>query len=906
MGGTLIGKTISHYTIVSKFGEDAAGVLYKVTDARTDRAVTLKILSSEIAGQSELRLRIERDAKAISGLQHPNIALILEWSRQDGIEFVVMETPEGETLQDLLERERPKRRNLLAYATQIAGAISASHDAGLVRGPLNPSAIVITPRNEVKIYDFGFGNLLPPAGSELERRRQFGVSAPYVSPEQAQGEAPDARSDIFSYGALVYHMTTGRLPFRGATTGETWKATVEQEPKPIAQITSRAPRGMDKLLERCLRKNPERRFQRMGEVTPLLYKLAEAFRQNPEHHVSFLSRKGTLIAKGAAIAAVVLTIVVAGAFWWKERATAEPIAGGHFRQITKDGGLATDPAISADGSHIAYASDRNGGGNLDIWVQPMGGGDPVRLTNDPADDIEPTFSPDGATVAFRSERAGGGVYTVSSKGGEARLIASEGRRPRYSPDGRWIAYWVGPRGLSTDANVGYRVFIIPTSGGAPKQIRADFASGNLPLWSPDSKRLLFVGRPDATRTDPNAIDWWTVAIDSGAVMNTETLRSFHRLGALDLSDSAIPGDWRGNHIFYSVPHPEGSNIWRTEILADGQPVEGKPLRVTKGNGIEALPSATTNGLIVYAVQSYNAEIWSLPVVANEGKVTGDLKRWTNNPGANVAPSLSADGTKLFFQSNRSGHFSVMQLDTNSGKDSPLPSGAGEQLWPLVSPDGSKVAWSELRIGRYEHLYKPTGGGSTEVLCEDCGPAVTCWSQDGRVALVESFNSTHSRLTVGMVKIGGGRPEVVLEDPSLDLRQARFSPDNGSILFLARLGGGTTRVYIAPFHDQLATPQKEWIALTNGDAWESSPQWSPDGKLVYYISTRDGFRCVWAQRLDFARNPSGPAFPVYHAHSARRAPAILPFNSTDLFVAHNQIVLSLGELTGEIWSAKVSQ
>ena len=358
MGGTLFGQTISYYTILSKFGEDAAGVLYKAIDSRTNRAVALKLLTPEIASQTELLLQIERDAKANCELRHPNIAQILEWSRQDRIEFVVMEAPEGESLRDFLERERPKRRNLLAYATQIAGALSASHDAGMVHGPLNPSAIVITPRNEVKIYDFGFGNLLPPAGSEEERRQQFGASAPYVSPEQAQGGAPDAYSDIFSYGALVYHMTTGRLPFRGATTGETWKAVVEQEPKPIAQITSRAPRGMDKLLERCLRKNPQRRFQRLGEVTPLLDKMAEALRQNPEHHVSFLSRNSTQIVKVAALAAVVVAIVAAGLFWWKERAKTEPLAGGHFRQITKDGGLATDPAISADGSQIAYASDQ--------------------------------------------------------------------------------------------------------------------------------------------------------------------------------------------------------------------------------------------------------------------------------------------------------------------------------------------------------------------------------------------------------------------------------------------------------------------------------------------------------------------------------------------------------------------
>ena len=161
------------------------------------------------------------------------------------------------------------------------------------------------------------------------------------------------------------------------------------------------------------------------------------------------------------------------------------------------------------------------------------------------------------------------------------------------------------------------------------------------------------------------------------------------------------------------------------------------------------------------------------------------------------------------------------------------------------------------------------------------------------------------MEVSVVKPGEPARTAVLQDTDADLRHARFSPDERWVAFVARFDGGSTRIYVAPFRDRLV-PSNEWNALTDGTAWESSPHWSPNGRLVYYVSTRDGYHCIWAQHLDAGNRPAGPPFPVYHLHSARRSTSILPFDDTDLFVGRNQLLLSLSELTGNIWSTQISE
>ena len=274
----MIGQTISHYKILAKIAESSAGTVYRAADAESDRVVTLRALSRGVPANPDMPARLEKAQE----LRHPNIARICEFVRSDDVEFAVIEAPEGESLDDFLAWKHPRGRQLQRIAQQIASALQSAHAAGIVHGPLDPTAIFVTEAGKITINDFGFGILEPPPASEQERLASFGKSAPYVSPEQAEGARPDVRSDIFSFGVLLYHLAAGRPPFGGDTISDTWKAIRKKKPRPVARIDRRAPRGIDQVLDRCLSKKPSSRFQQFGEILPLLDKLDAGSLQSPE------------------------------------------------------------------------------------------------------------------------------------------------------------------------------------------------------------------------------------------------------------------------------------------------------------------------------------------------------------------------------------------------------------------------------------------------------------------------------------------------------------------------------------------------------------------------------------------------------------------------------------------------
>ncbi len=433
----LAGRRISHYEILQKLGEGGMGSVYKARDTRLARLVAIKTLPREKVEDPDRKRRFVQEAKAASALNHPNIVSVYDIDRAGGVEFIAMEYVPGKTLGEMIGRKGLPLGRALEYAVQMAGALAAAHAAGIVHRDLKPANVMVTETGVVKLLDFGVAKLTQPhetgasVGSvpvETDKGVIVGTTA-YMSPEQAEGKPVDARSDIFSFGSVLYEMVTGRRAFQGDTSMSTLAAIIEKDPKPVREIAEDVPELLERLIQQCLRKQPARRFQHMDDVKVQLETLKEDSESGKL--VAPARRRQKRLSHWLAIAAgMVLLVAAVGVTWWLTR-SRKPVPVPVLARLTSDSGLATDPALSPDGKLLAYASDRSGEGNLDIWVRQMPHGEPVRLTREEADETEPAFSPDGTQIAFRSER--GGRWNLRYAGSGRRRAKVGGQRRPAAP-----------------------------------------------------------------------------------------------------------------------------------------------------------------------------------------------------------------------------------------------------------------------------------------------------------------------------------------------------------------------------------------------------------------------------------------------------------------------------------------
>jgi eukaryotic-like serine/threonine-protein kinase len=451
----MIGKQLRHYRVDSKIGEGGMGVVYKGWDTHLDRPVAIKVLAADAVADPDRRRRFVLEAKSASALNHPNIVTVYDVDNVDGIDFIAMEYVDGQTLDHRIGTHGMRLNLVLKYAVQMTDALVRAHAAGIIHRDLKPANVMVDRHEQIKILDFGLAKLTEaPAGEfaatitegRTERGTILGTAA-YMSPEQAEAKPVDARSDIFSFGAMLYEMVTGARPFQGQTKMATIAAILTTEPKPAATKAPGLPHEMERIISRCLRKDPNRRFQQMAEVKLALEDLKEETESGPASSQTAQAPAGRGVPKWAVAAAALLVVAGGGWLWWRAHAP-KPVTPAEMTRLTFDSGLTTDPALSSDGKLMAFASDRGTGENLDIWLQHLGGGNPVRLTDWDTDEMQPDFSPDGSRIVFFSSRNGGGIYVVPVLGGDPVQIASKGFNPRFSPDGTSIAYWVGSEGGS--------------------------------------------------------------------------------------------------------------------------------------------------------------------------------------------------------------------------------------------------------------------------------------------------------------------------------------------------------------------------------------------------------------------------------------------------------------------------
>ena len=839
------GVELGPYRIVSRLGAGGMGEVWKAHDPRLNRDVALKTCTQK------LDARFAREARAVAALNHPNICHLYDV----GPDFIVMELIDGVPVRG------PKPLDeVLKIADQLAAAIDAAHEKGIVHRDLKPGNILITRAGVIKVLDFGLARMPEPdavdpetsttitAPPETEIGAVLGTAA-YMSPEQARGLAADKRADIWSFGVVIYELLTGTRPFHAHTTTDTLLAVVGKEPD-----LNKAPYSVRRLLRSCLEKDPKQRLRDIGDWRKLLD-------LDEEHAVPAAARRSKLVFALGAVAAIA---AAAATYEFVHSAHTGPVSiEPIYTRLTDDNGLSDYPTLSRDGKLVAYSSDRAGNGSLDIWLQQIGGREAIQLTHEAEDDTDPSFSPDGTRIVYRSEKDGGGIYVVQTLGGDPILLAPGGRNPRYSPDGKWIAYWTG-RGEGSNAPGSAHVYVIDANGGTPRALRPEMLFARTPVWSPRGDAVVVAAQKEAA-VDP---DHWILPVDSGPPIKTGLVPLLASHGwdrqqiGMRVESAALDWlDFDGNKLLLPVLYGDSANLWEANLDRKGA-ASGLPHRVTRGPGRQvhaswAITSASER--LAFADESLSYDIWIKPLDAAQPT------RITNSISTDWAPSLSVNGAKLSFIARHADAWSVVVRDMTTGRDRVVASSTSILYNAALSADGSRVAYT----GSHSDIYSTaTEGGSSEKLCAHCGTVLSL-SADGRYIAFEPVenedlvvfdSAAHKQITLARRP----RSDTVLSGTQL-------SPDGKWVAFHA-IDPITreTQVWIAPLNLQAPVSHENWIPVTDGKTFAQDPGWSPDSHTLYFVSERDGFRCYWAQRLDrISGRPVGDPYPFQHLHSARQ-------------------------------------
>jgi Tol biopolymer transport system component len=559
------------------------------------------------------------------------------------------------------------------------------------------------------------------------------------------------------------------------------------------------------------------------------------------------------------------------------------------KRITSDLAYNTDPALSSEGKLVAYASDRSGRGDLDIWITPVNGGEPLRLTEDPANESGPDLSPDGSLVVFTRYRESGEIWIVPALGGPARMLARDGQRPRFSPDGKQVAYFSGDmRAFNSSVPTG-RVFVQPVAGGAVRRIAADFDVAVEPLWISPAK-ILFRGNPKGADFWSTSADWYIADLESHKAIPTGVVSRLAAQGLCRHSASFTPEAWTGSAVVVAVNCDGLRDLWRV-------PLAGAATRLTFGNTAAARPSAAGESAVAFASVENRTSIWEIALDPATEQPKGEPRRLTTNAAPERQPSLSPDGKWFSYTTERNGNEDVILRNLESGRETFVANGPNRETHSEFTADGRSIVWMEVIVkasppGALQHRVwrRDLEGGAPQALCEDCGyggPA-----PDGSRYLVIDG----PRIRMVQVDPATGRSSTYLEHPHNDVFLVRPSPNRRWMSFNVRHSGDRVQTHLAAFRDP-APPERDWIPLGPG----GSTAWSPSGRFLYFQSRRDTTRCLWRQAIDpETGRPLGDPEPIAHFHAAAKylspGPDVLPSFS----VSRDRVVFAVTENTGNIW------
>ena len=788
----MIGRTLDHYRIESKIGEGGMGVVYRARDIHLNRTVAAKVLPPEKIADPDRRERFVREARAASALNHPNIVAIYDIRSEEGVDFIVMEYVEGTTLEEAIPPKGMRVGQALEYAIQIADALARAHGAGILHRDIKPSNLMLTPEGRVKILDFGLAKLAEPVDSSPEAPTmtrpltEVGVvvgTAPYMSPEQAEGRPLDARSDIFSFGAVLYEMVTGRKPFTGASRLAILSKVLHEEPAPPGGLAE-MPLDLEKAVLRCLRKDPARRYQTMADLKVALEDL-EAESASGSQPVAAADAKPRSSWRRWMWAALVLIFVAALFSVW--RARRAPTGGEPLQAValTTLPGVEFYPSFSPDGDDVAFTWTEPKQDNPDIYVQRIGSGSPLRLTTDPLNDYNPVWSPDGRWIAFLRSQ------------------------PR------------APSGL-----LSRELRLIPPLGGPERKLAdirsQDFAGGLYPdavylAWSPDSSSLVVTDSPGEGQ--PDAL--FVVPLETG---EKRQLTNPQPPVLADTSPAVSPD---GSALAFLRRTSWGSGELQLLPLGKGLTAAGEPERLTPAELRADYPAWMPDGKEI--IFSARGSLWRL-AVAGENEPT--RIPYVGEDGSMPAISRSQPGKParlVYVRSFADGNIWRIETSTPAAPASSAPvmaiSSSKPEYHVEFSPDGRRVAFISTRSGDPE-IWVSDPDGSNAVQLTSMGARDTnCphWSPDGQLI---AFSSTlEGEFDVYVVPSAGGKPRRLTSHPAVDINP-RFSRD-GKRIYFSSMRSGDYRIWKMP--------------AAGGDAVQVTPNQgsgafeSPDGSNIYYLT-----------------------------------------------------------------------